>query len=164
MLFKAYFPKPYPEIRYVLLLPHQRSPLAAVVERDGKIYFRLVDVGAVLGRSQVYEFAKHFENLALQSKDVLPFKKDYPVITKKSKFIPLDMVFNMLKVETQTSLVTSFSTAFNTGYCMCTKLKQYVCGELQNLSHLGDLKIVHDQWNLIEEMDPRLLTKYKNCA
>ncbi|GFX52748.1 uncharacterized protein TNCV_2921901 [Trichonephila clavipes] len=51
---------------FKLLLPHQHYPLAAMVGKDGKLYFRLVDVGALLGRSKVYEFAKRFDNLVIQ--------------------------------------------------------------------------------------------------
>ncbi|GFX41501.1 uncharacterized protein TNCV_3490421 [Trichonephila clavipes] len=38
---------------FKLLLPHQHYLLAAMVGKDGKLYFRLVDVGALLGRSKV---------------------------------------------------------------------------------------------------------------
>ncbi|GFU02107.1 uncharacterized protein TNCV_533251 [Trichonephila clavipes] len=38
---------------FKILLPHQHYPLAAMVGMDGKLYFRLVDVGALLGRSKV---------------------------------------------------------------------------------------------------------------
>ncbi|GFW62932.1 uncharacterized protein TNCV_4452811 [Trichonephila clavipes] len=58
-----------------ILLPHQHYPLAAMVGKDGKLYFRLVDVGALLGRSKVYKFAKRFDNLVIQGKDVLPAHK-----------------------------------------------------------------------------------------
>ncbi|GFW88552.1 uncharacterized protein TNCV_828211 [Trichonephila clavipes] len=43
---------------FKILLPHQHYPLAAMVGKDGKLYFKLVDVGALLGRSKVFEFAK----------------------------------------------------------------------------------------------------------
>ncbi|GFU21627.1 hypothetical protein TNCV_4867031 [Trichonephila clavipes] len=46
---------------------------------------RLVDVGALLGRSKVYKFAKRFDNLAIQGKDVLPAHKPYPIMTQKVK-------------------------------------------------------------------------------
>ncbi|GFW36325.1 uncharacterized protein TNCV_3712461 [Trichonephila clavipes] len=43
--------------------------------------FRLVDVGALLGRSKVYKFAKRFDNIVIQGKDVLPDHKQYPIMT-----------------------------------------------------------------------------------
>ncbi|GFY58550.1 hypothetical protein TNIN_198141 [Trichonephila inaurata madagascariensis] len=48
-------------MRFKILLPNQHYLLAAIVGTDGKIYFRLVDVGALLGRSNVYKFTKHFD-------------------------------------------------------------------------------------------------------
>ncbi|GFY52678.1 uncharacterized protein TNIN_340881 [Trichonephila inaurata madagascariensis] len=61
-----------------ILLPNQHCPLAAMAGKDGKVYFRLVDVGALLGRSKVYKFVKRFDNLVIQGKDVLPVQ-DSPV-------------------------------------------------------------------------------------
>ncbi|GFY66523.1 uncharacterized protein TNIN_145251 [Trichonephila inaurata madagascariensis] len=81
---------------FKILLPHQHYPLAAMVGKDGKLYFRLVDVGALLGRSKVYEFAKRFDNLVIQGKDVLPAHKRYPVMTQRSKLVTPDVVFNIL--------------------------------------------------------------------
>ncbi|GFW70155.1 uncharacterized protein TNCV_4467141 [Trichonephila clavipes] len=46
---------------FKILLPHQHYPLAGMVGKDGKLYFRLLDVGALLGRSKVYKFAKRFD-------------------------------------------------------------------------------------------------------
>ncbi|GFV08697.1 uncharacterized protein TNCV_4055811 [Trichonephila clavipes] len=66
---------------FKILLPHQHYPLAAMVRKDGKLYFRLVDVGALLGRSKVYKFAKRFDNIVIQGKDVLPAHKQYPIMT-----------------------------------------------------------------------------------
>ncbi|GFX70713.1 uncharacterized protein TNCV_1032411 [Trichonephila clavipes] len=37
---------------FKILLSHQYYPLAAMVGKDGKLYFRRVDVGALLGRSK----------------------------------------------------------------------------------------------------------------
>ncbi|GFY73639.1 uncharacterized protein TNIN_440581 [Trichonephila inaurata madagascariensis] len=75
---------------FKIFLPHQHYPLAAMVGKDGKLYFRLVDVGALLGRSKVYEFAKRFDNLVIQGKDVLPAHKRYPVMTQRSKLVTPD--------------------------------------------------------------------------
>ncbi|GFX70822.1 uncharacterized protein TNCV_1337841 [Trichonephila clavipes] len=81
---------------FKLLLPHQHYPLAAMVGKDGKLYFRLVDVGALLGRSKVYEFAKRFVHLVIQGKDVLPAHKPYPIMSQKLKLVTPDVVFNIL--------------------------------------------------------------------
>ncbi|GFX52204.1 uncharacterized protein TNCV_2326381 [Trichonephila clavipes] len=84
---------------FKLLLPRQHYPLAAMVGKDGKLYFRLVDVGALLGRSKVYQFAKRFDHLAIQGKDVLPAHKPYPIMTQKSKLVTPAVVFNILNAE-----------------------------------------------------------------
>ncbi|GFT27698.1 uncharacterized protein TNCV_3570701 [Trichonephila clavipes] len=97
-----------------ILLPHQHYPLAATVGKDGKLYFRLVDVGALLGRSEVYEFAKRFDNLVIQGKDVLPAHKQYPIMTQKSKLVTPDVVFNILNAELS-SLATSYAISLNAG-------------------------------------------------
>ncbi|GFT05861.1 uncharacterized protein TNCV_3926241 [Trichonephila clavipes] len=99
---------------FKLLLPRQHYPLAAMVGKDGKLYFRLVDVGALLGRSKVYQFAKRFDHLALQGKDVLPDHKSYPIMTQKSKLVTPAVVFNILNAE-QSSLATSFALSLNAG-------------------------------------------------
>ncbi|GFS61293.1 uncharacterized protein TNIN_191681 [Trichonephila inaurata madagascariensis] len=86
---------------FKILLPHQHYPLlAAMVGKDGKLYFRLVDVGALLGRSKVYEFSKRFDNLVIQGKDVLPAHKRYPVMTQRSKLVTPDVVFNIFECQT----------------------------------------------------------------
>ncbi|GFT62209.1 uncharacterized protein TNCV_639691 [Trichonephila clavipes] len=99
---------------FKILLPHQHYPLAAMIGKDGKLYFRLVDVGALLGRSKVYEFAKRFDNLVIQGKDVLPAHKQYPIMTQKSKLVTPDVVFNILNAELS-SLATSFAISLNAG-------------------------------------------------
>ncbi|GFS58270.1 uncharacterized protein TNIN_345131 [Trichonephila inaurata madagascariensis] len=102
---------------FKILLPHQHYPLAAMVGKDGKLYFRLVDVGALLGRSKVYEFAKRFDNIVFQGKDVLPAHKRYPVMTHRSKLVTPDVVFNILNAELS-SLATSFATSLNGGFAL----------------------------------------------
>ncbi|GFS33802.1 uncharacterized protein TNIN_104421 [Trichonephila inaurata madagascariensis] len=102
---------------FKILLPHQHYPLAAMVGKDGKLYFRLVDVGALLGRSKVYEFAKRFDNLVIQGKDVLPAHKRYPLMTQRSKLVTPDVVFNILNAELS-SLATSFATSLNVGFAL----------------------------------------------
>ncbi|GFX40541.1 uncharacterized protein TNCV_2373251 [Trichonephila clavipes] len=99
---------------FKLLLPHQHYPLAAMVGKDGKLYFRLVDVGALLGRSKVYKFAKRFDHLVIQGKDVLPAHKPYPIMTQKSKLVTPDVVFNILNAELS-SLATSFAISLHAG-------------------------------------------------
>ncbi|GFY29432.1 uncharacterized protein TNCV_2626031 [Trichonephila clavipes] len=99
---------------FKILLPHQHYPLAAMIGKDGKLYFRLVDVGALLGRSKVYEFAKQFDSLVIQGKYVLPAHKQYPIMTQKSKLVTPDVVFNILNAELS-SLATSFAISLNAG-------------------------------------------------
>ncbi|GFS80739.1 uncharacterized protein TNCV_86581 [Trichonephila clavipes] len=85
-----------------------------MVGKDGKLYFRLVDVKALLGRSKIYRFAKRFDNLVIQGKDVLPAHKQYPIMTQKSKLVTPDVVFNILNAE-MSSLATSFAISLNAG-------------------------------------------------
>ncbi|GFV20282.1 uncharacterized protein TNCV_20051 [Trichonephila clavipes] len=99
---------------FKILLPHQHYPLAAMIGKDGKLYFRLVDVGALLGRSKVYEFTKQFDSLIIQGKDVLPAHKQYPIMTQKSKLVTPAVVFNILNAELS-SLATSFALSLNAG-------------------------------------------------
>ncbi|GFW87444.1 uncharacterized protein TNCV_1300891 [Trichonephila clavipes] len=99
---------------FKILLPHQHYPLAAMIGKDGKLYFRLVDVGALLGRSKLYEFAKQFDSLVIQGKNVLPARKQYPIMTQKSKLVTPDVVFNILNAELS-SLATSFAMSLNAG-------------------------------------------------
>ncbi|GFU15930.1 uncharacterized protein TNCV_2368581 [Trichonephila clavipes] len=82
---------------------------------DGKLYFRLVDVGALLGRSKVCEFAKRFDNLLIQGNVVLPAYKQYPVMKQKSKLVTPDVVFSILNAELS-SLATRFATSLNAGF------------------------------------------------
>ncbi|GFU36767.1 uncharacterized protein TNCV_365341 [Trichonephila clavipes] len=102
---------------FKILLPNQHHPLAAMVGKDGKIYFRLVDVGTLLGQSNVYKFTKRFDTLVIQGKDVLPVHKSYPVMTQKSKLVTPDVVFNILNAELS-SLATSFATSLNAGVAL----------------------------------------------
>ncbi|GFX86148.1 uncharacterized protein TNCV_2560301 [Trichonephila clavipes] len=96
------------------LLPRQHYLLAAMVEKNGNLYLRLVDVGALLGRSKVYEFVKRFDNLVIQGKEVLPAHKQYPIMTQKSKLVTTDVVFKILIAELS-SLATSFAISLNAG-------------------------------------------------
>ncbi|GFS62559.1 uncharacterized protein TNIN_445831 [Trichonephila inaurata madagascariensis] len=102
---------------FKILLPHQHYPLAAMVGNDDKLYLKLVNVGALLGRSKVYEFAKRFDNLFIQGKDELPAHKRYPIMTQKSKLVTPDVVFNILNAELS-SLATSFAASLNAGFAL----------------------------------------------
>ncbi|GFX42244.1 uncharacterized protein TNCV_4310791 [Trichonephila clavipes] len=88
-----------------------------MVGKDGKIYFRLVDVGTLLGRSNAYKFTKRFDTFVIQGKDVLPVYKPYPVMTQKSKLVTPDVVFNILNAELS-SLATSFAISLNAGVAL----------------------------------------------
>ncbi|GFX88601.1 uncharacterized protein TNCV_2660121 [Trichonephila clavipes] len=99
---------------FKILLPHQHYPLASMVGKDGKLYFRLVDVGALLSRSKVYKFSKRFHNIVIQGKDVLPAHKQYPIMTQKSKLVTPDVVFNILNAELS-SLAMSLAISLNAG-------------------------------------------------
>ncbi|GFX42241.1 uncharacterized protein TNCV_4310761 [Trichonephila clavipes] len=70
-----------------------------MVDKDGKIYFRLVDVVTLLGRSYTYKFTKHFDTFVTKGKDVLPVHKPFPVMTQKSNLVTPDAVFNILNDE-----------------------------------------------------------------
>ncbi|GFX32219.1 uncharacterized protein TNCV_1673271 [Trichonephila clavipes] len=102
---------------FKILFPNQHHSLAAMVGKDGKIYFRLVDVGTLLGQSNVYKFTKRFNTLLIQSKDVLPVHKSYSIMTQKSKLVTPDVVFNILNAELS-SLATSFATSLNAGVAL----------------------------------------------
>ncbi|GFX88602.1 uncharacterized protein TNCV_2660131 [Trichonephila clavipes] len=99
---------------FKILLPHQHYPLAAMVGKDGKLYFRLVDVEALLGRSKVYKFSKRLDNIVIQGKNVLPAHKQYPIMTQKSKLVTPDVVFNILNAELS-SLAMSLAISLNAG-------------------------------------------------
>ncbi|PRD30220.1 UNVERIFIED_CONTAM: hypothetical protein NCL1_27094 [Trichonephila clavipes] len=99
---------------FEILLPHQPYLLAAMVGKDGKLYFRLLNVGALLGRSKVYEFAKRFHNIVIQGRDMLPAHKQYPVMMQKPKLGTPKVVFNILNAELS-SLAISFVTSLNSG-------------------------------------------------
>ncbi|GFW54258.1 uncharacterized protein TNCV_1560361 [Trichonephila clavipes] len=73
-----------------------------------------MDVGALLGHSKVYKFAKRFDSLVIQGKDVLPAHKSYPILTQKSKLVTPDVVFNILNAELS-SLASSFAISLNAG-------------------------------------------------
>ncbi|GFV47659.1 uncharacterized protein TNCV_1708551 [Trichonephila clavipes] len=102
---------------FKILLSNQHHPLAAMVGKDGKIYFRLVDVGTLLGRSNAYRFTKRFDTFLIQGKNVLPVHKPNPVRTQKSKLVTLGAVFNILNAELS-SLATSFATSLNAGMAL----------------------------------------------
>ncbi|GFX09129.1 uncharacterized protein TNCV_4167081 [Trichonephila clavipes] len=97
---------------FKILLHNQHRPLASMVGRDGKIYFRLVDFGTLLGRSNAYKSTKHFDTLMTQGKDMLPVHKPNPVMTQKSKIVTPNVVFNILNAELS-SFATSFATSLN---------------------------------------------------
>ncbi|GFY30464.1 uncharacterized protein TNCV_3522271 [Trichonephila clavipes] len=86
-----------------------------MVGKDGKIYLRLVDVGTLLGQSNVYKFTKRFDTLVIQGKDVFPVH--YRVMTQKSKLVTPDVVLNILNAELS-SLATSFVTSLNAGVAL----------------------------------------------
>ncbi|GFX80644.1 uncharacterized protein TNCV_499111 [Trichonephila clavipes] len=99
---------------FKILLPNQHHPLNAMVGKDGKIYFRHVDVRTLLGRSNAYKFIKRFDTFVIQGKDVLPDHNPYPVMTQKSKLVTPDVVFHILNAELS-SLATSFAPSLNAG-------------------------------------------------
>ncbi|GFS65227.1 uncharacterized protein TNIN_264851 [Trichonephila inaurata madagascariensis] len=102
---------------FKILLPNQHYTIAAMVGKDGKIYFRLVDVGALLGRFRVYKFTKRFNIFLIKGKNVFLVHKPYPVMTQKLMLVTPDMVFNILNAEL-TSLATSFATSLNAGLAL----------------------------------------------
>ncbi|GFU58530.1 uncharacterized protein TNCV_4894621 [Trichonephila clavipes] len=102
---------------FKILLPNHHHPLASMVGKDGKIYFRLVDVETLLGRYNAYKFTKRFDTFVIKGKDVLPIHKPYPVMTQKSKLVTPDVVFDILNAELS-SLATSFATSLNTGVAL----------------------------------------------
>ncbi|GFT83596.1 uncharacterized protein NPIL_106691 [Nephila pilipes] len=108
---------------FQLLLPLQTSTLSVLVGRDGKIYFRLVDVAALLSKNGVYSFAKRFQSVTVQGTDVLPFHKDYPIVTKKTHLVPPNVVYNILAAE-NVSLSSSFAKPLNMGYAFVPPVKQ----------------------------------------
>ncbi|GFU25327.1 uncharacterized protein TNCV_2903541 [Trichonephila clavipes] len=122
---------------FKVLLPNQHHPLAAMVGKDGKIYFRLADVGTLLGQSNVYKFTKRFDNLVIQDKDVLPVHKSYPVMTQKSKLVTPDVVFNILNAELS-SLATSFATSLNAGVALVEGTPMVESYKLSPVLHVQD--------------------------
>ncbi|GFW77422.1 uncharacterized protein TNCV_2498151 [Trichonephila clavipes] len=127
-------------MRFKILLPNQRHFLAAMVGKDGKIYFRLVDVGTLLGQSNVYKFTKRFDTLVIQGKDVLPVHKSFPVMTQKSKLVTPDVVFNILNAELS-SLVTSFTTSLNAGVALVEGNLMVESYKLSPVLHVQDSSV-----------------------
>ncbi|GFT65451.1 uncharacterized protein TNCV_1902251 [Trichonephila clavipes] len=78
---------------FKIILSNLHHPLAAMVGKDGKIYYRLVDDGTLLGRSNAYKFKKQFDTFVIQGKDVFPVHTPYPVMTQKSKLMTPEVVF-----------------------------------------------------------------------
>ncbi|GFV98944.1 uncharacterized protein TNCV_3390071 [Trichonephila clavipes] len=122
---------------FKIILPNQHHPLAAMVGKDGKIYFRLADAGTLLGQSNVYKFTKRFDTLVIQGKDVLPVHKFYPVMTQKSKLVTPDVVFNILNAELS-SLATSFATSLNAGMALMEGNLMVGSYELSPVLHVQD--------------------------
>ncbi|GFT31789.1 uncharacterized protein NPIL_657761 [Nephila pilipes] len=108
---------------FQFLLPLQKSSLSSLVGRDGKNYFRLVDVAALLSKNGMYSFAKRFQSVAVQEIDVLPFHKDYPIVTKKTRLVPPNVVYNIVAAE-NVSFASSFAKALNTGYAFVPPVKK----------------------------------------
>ncbi|GFT78751.1 hypothetical protein TNCV_1805441 [Trichonephila clavipes] len=55
---------------FKIILPNKHYPLAAMFGKDGKIYFRLEEIGVLLGRSKVQKFVKHFDTFVIEDKCV----------------------------------------------------------------------------------------------
>ncbi|GFU88362.1 uncharacterized protein TNCV_847551 [Trichonephila clavipes] len=142
---------------FEILLPHQHYPLAAMVGKDDKLYFRLVDVGALLGHSKVYGFAKSFDNLVIQGKDVLAVHKLYPVMTQKSKLVTPDVFFNILNNDLS-SLVTSFATSLNVGFALVENPVNLFVGRYK-ASPVLRVQDSRPQFSLGEKEGPRLYPK-----
>ncbi|GFW46588.1 uncharacterized protein TNCV_1936581 [Trichonephila clavipes] len=126
---------------FKILFPNQHHPLAAMVGKDGKIYFRLVDVGTLLGRSNAYKFTKRFDTFVIQSKDVLPVHKPYPVMTQKSKLVTPDVVFNILNAELS-SLAMSFATSLNAGVALVEGNQLVESYKLSPVLHVQDFPVI----------------------
>ncbi|GFX71121.1 uncharacterized protein TNCV_3648861 [Trichonephila clavipes] len=115
-----------------------------MVGKDRNIYFRLVDVEALLGRSKVYKFAKRFDTFVIQGKNVLPVYKPYPVLTQKSKLMTPDVMFNILNAELS-SLATSLATNLNAGLALVENpgnlfVESY---KLSSVFHVQDSPVPH---------------------
>ncbi|GFY04950.1 uncharacterized protein TNCV_2176061 [Trichonephila clavipes] len=99
---------------FKIFLPHQHYPLAAMVGKDGKLYFRLVDNGALLGGSKVYEFAKRFDKPRHSRQRCVAGPQTVSHHDAKVKLVTPDVVFNILNAELS-SLATSFAISLNAG-------------------------------------------------
>ncbi|GFU51072.1 uncharacterized protein NPIL_29241 [Nephila pilipes] len=123
---------------FQLLLRVQKSTLASLVGRNGKIYFRLVDVAALLNTNGVYSFAKCSQIVAVQGKDVLPFLKDYPIVTKKTQLVPLNVVNNIVAAKF-VSLGSSFEKILSAGYAFVPSVKSLLVESFKRPSFLNVL-------------------------
>ncbi|GFX37089.1 uncharacterized protein TNCV_1712821 [Trichonephila clavipes] len=144
---------------FKILLPHQHYPLAAMIGKDGKLYFRLVDVGALLGRSKVYEFTKQFDSLVIQGKDVLPAHKQYPIMTQKSKLVTPAVVFNILNAELS-SLATSFAISLNAGSALVENPSNLYVESYKTspVLHVQDSPVPNSILNTYSPVEPEMPT------
>ncbi|GFV49975.1 hypothetical protein TNCV_1392561 [Trichonephila clavipes] len=87
--------------------------LGVLVGSDNLLYFRIIDLGHLLGRK--YGFAKQFPYDIVFGKDVLPRTQTYPRYTANARLVTQDTAYRILCRENR-ELAETLSNALDSGY------------------------------------------------
>ncbi|GFU74706.1 hypothetical protein TNCV_2430961 [Trichonephila clavipes] len=87
--------------------------LGVLVGSDNLLYFRIIDLGHLLGRK--YGFAKRFPYDIVFGKDVLPRTQTYPRYTAIARLVTQDTAYRFLCRENH-ELVERLTNALDSGY------------------------------------------------
>ncbi|GFX25802.1 hypothetical protein TNCV_2639461 [Trichonephila clavipes] len=87
--------------------------LGILVGIDNRLYFRIMDLGYLLGRK--YGFAKRYPYDIVIGKDVLPLTQKYPRYTANARLVTQDTAYSILCRENR-ELAERLSNALDSGY------------------------------------------------
>ncbi|GFX76014.1 hypothetical protein TNCV_1995681 [Trichonephila clavipes] len=87
--------------------------LGILVGIDTRLYFRIMDLGYLLGRK--YGFAKRYPYDIVFGKDVLPLTQKYPRYTANARLVTQDTAYSILCRENR-ELAERLSNALDSGY------------------------------------------------
>ncbi|GFU00015.1 hypothetical protein TNCV_1659711 [Trichonephila clavipes] len=89
--------------------------LGILVGSDNLLYFRIVDLGYLLGRKNGPIFAKRFPYDNVFGKDVLPLTQTYPRYTANARLVTRETAYRILCRE-NLELAERLSNALDSGY------------------------------------------------
>ncbi|GFU65832.1 hypothetical protein TNCV_567411 [Trichonephila clavipes] len=98
---------------FQLALYPDASLLGVMVGSDNLLYFRIIDLGHLLGRK--YGFAKQFPYDIVFGKDVLPRTQTYPRYTANARLVTQDTAYRILCRENR-ELAERLSNALDSCY------------------------------------------------